>query len=288
MRETQALFIDSGFYWFNTGPGLYTVRPDSYLKYSMTTLGLLETDTLYDDLRAEYGSYGQMFARYFDGLEGGLQYRYYDVQNLQLPEHVDECDAYLITGSKAGVYDSDPWISRLQTWIADFHQRGAKIIGICFGHQILAHSLGGLAAKSDKGWGVGVHSTTLLPDDELTISSDKADPQNSRQNSEQSSHRGKLSLIYSHQDQVQKLPPGAQLLASSDFCRYAAFKIDDRILSFQGHPEFTPEYLQRLLHRRKQAIGEARYAKAIASLGKPTDEQSVGRRLLDFIHHEPL
>ena len=233
----------------------------------MTTLGLLETDTLYDDLIPDYGSYGQMFARFFDDLDGNLNYRYYQVKAGELPIDTSECDAYLITGSKAGVYDSDPWISRLQRWIADFHQQNAKLIGICFGHQMIAHSLGGRAAKSTRGWGVGVHTCKLL------------DPTNSAEQSE-------LSLLYSHQDQVQTLPPSAQVLASSDFCPYAAFKIDHRVLSFQGHPEFTPKYLQRLLTRRIKAIGEARFAEAMASLTEVTDEAQVGQQILNFVYRE--
>ncbi|MBV1932123.1 MAG: GMP synthase [Porticoccaceae bacterium] len=233
----------------------------------MTTLGLLEADTLYDDLIPDYGSYGQMFVTFFDHLDGGLQYRYYQIKQGELPKTANECDAYLITGSKAGVYDSDPWIGRLQNWIADFHQQGAKLIGICFGHQMIAHSLGGRAAKSIKGWGVGVHTCELI------------DPTDSAEQSE-------LSLLYSHQDQVETLPPSAQLLASSDFCQYAAFKIDHRVLSFQGHPEFTPAYLQRLLTRRINAIGETRFANAMTSLTEVTDEPQVGQQLLNFIYRK--
>ncbi len=219
-----------------------------------------------------------MFAAFFTNLDSDLQYRYYQVKQGELPSAADECDAYLITGSKAGVYDTDPWIASLQTWIADFHQQNAKLIGICFGHQIMAHSLGGAAAKSPKGWGIGVHSTTHLTGDELNTDRIETNLEDFK--------RSELSLLYSHQDQVQKLPPGAQLIARSDFCEYAAFKIDHRVLSFQGHPEFTPEYLQRLLHRRIDVIGQARYAKAMASLDKVTDEKAVGRQILEFVQRK--
>ena len=246
----------------------------------MTTLGLLETDILYDDLIPDYGSYGQMFARFFDDLNSDpnnkLKYRYYHVQEGELPKDIAECDAYLITGSKAGVYDPLPWISSLQTWITDFHQQRAKLIGICFGHQVLAHSLGGEATKSSKGWGIGVHTTTLLVGDEQISKSSKT-------HTNKYSEGSPLRLLHSHQDQVQKLPPQAQLLASSDFCQNAAFKIDDRVLSFQGHPEFTPLYLQRLLGRRRSVIGEEVFSKAIASLNQDTDAAQVGRWLIEFI-----
>lgn len=250
----------------------------------MTTLGLLETDILYDDLLADYGSYGQMFARFFSELDGGLRYRFYQVQQGELPCAPDECDAYLITGSKAGVYDPLPWIPPLQEWIADFHQRSARLIGICFGHQIIAHTLGGQAGRSDKGWGVGVHATTVCA---TNLSSGTVDNPMASQLSQlsQLAQLAQLKLLYSHQDQVETLPHGAQLLATSEFCQNAAFKIDNRVLSVQGHPEFTPLYLQRLLNRRRAVIGEARYAAAMASLDQATDEQRVGRCLIDFIRN---
>lgn len=238
----------------------------------MATLGLLETDTLYEDLIADYGSYGQMFAGFFDSLNGELQYRFYDVQQGELPQQADECDAYLITGSKAAAYDQLPWVLQLQQWIANYYELGARLVGICFGHQIIAHSLGGLAAKNSQGWAVGVHTTTLLKG-AVTVNSAISAP-------------AALRLLHSHQDQVLELPPQAQLLASSEFCPWAAYKIADQVLSFQGHPEFTPQYLQRLLSRRKVTIGENVFSEAMASLDQSTDAEYVGRWLIDFIKNK--
>ncbi|MBQ0719748.1 MAG: GMP synthase [Gammaproteobacteria bacterium] len=227
----------------------------------MARLGLLETDTLYDELIDEYGSYGKMFAGFFDALGGQLSYRYYQVQAGEFPQHPNECDAYLITGSKAGVYDPLPWIHALQNWIVDFHRQRAPIIGICFGHQIIAHSLGGCAAKSDKGWGLGVLNC-----------------KQTLQGGESS-----LRLIHSHQDQVLTLPPTAVRLAGCDFCPNAALAIDNNVLTFQGHPEFSPAYLRRLLEQRKGRIDSEVIERALASLATPTDHEQVGRYLLDFI-----
>jgi GMP synthase-like glutamine amidotransferase len=242
---------------------------------SAVTLGLLETDTLYADVIDEYGSYGQMFARYFDALDGQLSYRYYQVQAGELPQHPDECSAYLVTGSKAGVYDRLPWLPPLADWIVDFHARGAKIIGICFGHQMVANSLGGQAAKSARGWGLGVHRT------KLHLGAFNGD------NASENASGDQLRLIHSHQDQVEKLPPGARVLASSDFCPYAAYAIDDRALCFQGHPEFTPEFFRRLFAGRADDLADHALALALATLNEPTDHERVGRWLLDFIRNSP-
>ncbi len=150
----------------------------------------------------------------------------------------------------------------MQNWIVDFHHQRARIIGICFGHQIIAHSLGGFAAKSEKGWGLGVLSC------EQNLSGDAS----------------KLRLIHSHQDQVLKLPPNATRLAGCKFCPNAALAIDQRVLTFQGHPEFSPSYLRRLLARRKGIIGDEYIEKALASLATPTDHEQVGHYLLEFIY----
>ena len=230
----------------------------------MPKLGLLETDTLHAGLIDDYGSYGKMFTTFFDALGGQLSYRHYQVQAGELPQHIDECDAYLITGSKAGVYDALPWIAALQDWIIDFHHQRARIIGICFGHQIIAHSLGGTAAKSEKGWGLGVLSCGQdLNGDAST-----------------------LRLIYSHQDQVINLPHRATRLAGCDFCPNAALAIGNNVLTFQGHPEFTPAYLRRLLAQRKGRIDSGVIARALASLNQATDHEQVGRYLLDFIYRK--
>jgi len=232
----------------------------------MITLGLLETDTLYDDLQEDYQSYGHMFARFFSALQADMQFRYYAVQQGELPEDLSTCDAWLITGSKAGVYDALPWIASLQAWIKQAYVHNQKLLGVCFGHQLLAHTLGGKAIKHPDGWGIGVHTSDVIyHPDWLT-----------------DSYRH-INLLYSHQDQVVELPPQAQCLLSSEFCRYAGFIIPERVFTVQGHPEFTPEYLKRLLHRRQTCIGAETFREGMASLDLVTDSDVVGRWMIEFM-----
>lgn len=235
----------------------------------MTRLGLLETDVLDPDLAARFGSYGRMFAHWFDRQGGGLHYRHYQVQAGELPRRLDECDAYLITGSRAGVYDDLDWLAPLRAWLRDFHARGARIIGICFGHQLIADTLGGRAEQSDRGWGVGARA------EQVHAAHWPAQFGGPAPNS--------LRLLYSHQDQVTRPPPGAVTLAGSDFCPHAALAIGDRLVSFQGHPEFTRDYLRLLMARRRERLGEAAYRAALGSLDQPTDEAAVARWLLGFM-----
>lgn len=231
----------------------------------MKTLGLLETDVLYDDLQADFRSYGHLFTEFFQRYGVSLNYRFYQVQQGELPQPGD-CDAYLITGSKAGVYDDLPWLAPLQAWIREAFARQEKIIGICFGHQLLAHTLGGFAGRSPKGWGIGVRTETMialpdwLPDTPIT-----------------------LTLIYSHRDQVERLPPQAIRMAGSEFCENAAFAIGDQILAFQGHPEFTPAYTRRLLPRRETCVGAELLQQGLNSLDRPTDAHRVCDWMATFI-----
>lgn len=232
----------------------------------MIRIGLLEADVLYPDLISEYRSYGTMFQKALARLAPELSFRFYQIQKGEFPSAIDECDVYLLTGSKTGVYDEASWLEPLANWIQSAYQNQARLIGICFGHQMLAQSLGGQAAKSEKGWGVGNYSVEInqVPNwlDAPTTN---------------------FKLIYSHQDQVLQLPTGAQRLAGNAFCPNAAWYLNNQVLCFQGHPEFTPEYFAKLIERRREHIGSERLDKALASLQEENDSSKVLNWLIQFI-----
>jgi len=196
-----------------------------------------------------------------------IEYRRYDVQKGKLPTDLIECDAYLITGSKTGVYDDKPWIATLKSFIQKAYGQGVKLVGLCFGHQILADSLGGKAEKSDKGWGVGamisqgVKQAKWMPE--------KLDS---------------ICLLYSHQDQVTCLPPKAKVLFSSEFCEFSAFYIPECVLAFQGHPEFTIDYCHRLMFIRQERYAEGQYEHAVKSLEQPLHSDMLGYWIINFLH----
>ena len=160
-----------------------------------------------------------------------MEARSYDVAAGALPADVGRHDAYLITGSPAGVYDDLPWIAPLKTFLRAAKGR-AKLVGICFGHQIMAEAFGGRVEKSEKGWGVGLHSYPIVQ----------------REPWMEATHL--VSVPASHQDQVVLQPPEADVIASSLFTPYAGLAWRDQpAISFQFHPEMSPAFAKALIDR---------------------------------------
>lgn len=233
-------------------------------------LGILDTDVLREDLQATYGSYARMFKQLFNqvdtNLDENLEYKFYQVTDGEYPESINDCDAYLITGSKSSAYDQDNWIKTLSSYINTLYQADIKMLGICFGHQLIAHTLGGKTELAPPGWGVGVHNY------KTTVQGKKLNPE---------LNQG-FSLLVSHRDQVVSLPKQATLVAKSDFCPNAAYQINNQVLCFQGHPEFVPMYADALMQKRKADIPTDTYNRAQGNLNEPTQHLQVAKTLLEF------
>ena len=224
-------------------------------------LGILETGYPPGNLADEFGNYPQMFEQL---LGPGFQVESYDVQNGQLPAP-GEHGAYLITGSPAGVYDPLPWIEPLMQFIRSAN--GAKMIGVCFGHQVMAEALGGHVEKSDKGWGAGLHRYTVVRSEPWIDTN------------------GTIAIPASHQDQVILQPPNTEVVAASDFTPFAALAWTDRpAISFQFHPEFSPAFAKALIEKRYDVVPNPETA--IASLQAPNDNQVVGGWIRRFLNGE--
>ena len=230
-------------------------------------LGILRTDAVRPELKPEYGEYPDMFIALLRHSDPNLEYAVYDVELGEYPVDIDEVDAYLITGSKSSVYEDKRWIIELMEFVRELNRRHKKLLGFCFGHQLVAQALGGKTERSAKGWGVGLHThrfTTVPP------WHDQGDVD--------------LNILVSHQDQVVAVPDSARVLAGSEFCENAVCQIGDHILTFQGHPEFVPEYSRELLSIRRERIGEEAYAAGVSSLSGIAQGQRVGSWVLNFLY----
>ena len=115
-------------------------------------IGILNTDTLKTEFDTKYGQYPAMFSKVLMHAEPKIKIYSYEVQNGEYPDELDECDAYLITGSKVSAYDDLPWIIELKNFIRTLHQHQKKLVGICFGHQLIAEALGGSVERATEGW----------------------------------------------------------------------------------------------------------------------------------------
>ena len=229
-------------------------------------VGILNTDTIKPEFATKYGQYPEMFRKALLAANPNLQFINYEVQSNEYPKDPDECQAYLITGSKASAYDDLKWVKNLKIYINSLHEDRKKIIGICFGHQLIAEALGGSVKKSKQGWHVGVDSVQLNQDA-----------------SNFGEDRDEFALIYNHQDEVTSLPPNATLLASSQTCPFAMMSIDEHILTFQGHIEFEKGYAKDLFDMRKEILGASLYHQACESLEASTDDLKISKWILDFL-----
>lgn len=229
-------------------------------------LGILKTDTVRPEWVGEFGEYPDMFMRLLHAADPELEFVVYDVVRGEYPGDIDEVDAYLVTGSKASVYEDQEWIRRLMEFVRELHRRRKKLVGICFGHQLVAHALGGRTAKSPGGWGVGLHrhSFASVPDWH-----DGDDPE--------------LAILVSHQDQVERPAPGSRVLAGSEFCENAVTQLGEHILTFQGHPEFVAAYSRNIMSARREVIGEEVYQRGMASLQGEHQGARVARWIVNFL-----
>ena len=220
-------------------------------------IGILETGRPPGALSQEFGDYPAMFRRM---LGDGFEIETFDVEAGELPAKPH--DGYLITGSPAGVYEPLPWIVPLQEFIRSASR--SRMVGICFGHQIMAEALGGHVEKSEKGWGAGLHHYSIVQPEPWM------DPVN------------EIAAPASHQDQVIVQPPDTEVVASSPFTEFAALNWTDRpAISFQFHPEFSPAFAKALIEKRYDIVPDP--DAAIASLDAPNDNARVAGWIRRFL-----
>ncbi|MCP4997072.1 MAG: GMP synthase [Gammaproteobacteria bacterium] len=227
---------------------------------------ILQCDNVLDQFRAEFGQYSEMIQQMFHAVDSSIVFDIFDCQQGEYPDDLDLYDFFITTGSKASAYEDIPWIKQLITFVQKLDKANKKLIGICFGHQIIAIAFHGKVVRSEKGWGIGVANNRMIaaPDWMSTTSTE-------------------LNIIASHQDQISELPNDANVIAKSEFCPYFVVQWNDNFLSIQGHPEWNCQYSEALINNRKGVIPAKRIEEGLKSLTIPTDNIMLTQWAIDFI-----
>jgi GMP synthase-like glutamine amidotransferase len=212
----------------------------------------------------------EKFKQVFDTLGAGFQYLVYDATAGDLPDSPEVADAFLVTGSPCGVYDNAPWIAPLAEFVQRCAEQQKKLVGICFGHQLIAQALGGQVEKSKEGWLLGLHRFELY-----------------RQPSWMIPARAGCSLYFINQDQVITLPPRAQRIGGSEVCPNTIFVVENRILCLQPHIEYTAAFMQAIVNYLEPGLSRAKGAEAMRSLGHgEPDNTTAARWIVNFLKNE--
>jgi GMP synthase-like glutamine amidotransferase len=231
-------------------------------------VGVLVCDHVASELVAANGGrdYAELYHDFLTGADPTLRTRAYDAVNGELPERVDECDAWILTGARHDAYRDDPWIAGLRRFVQRLASTGSRTVGICFGHQVVAQALGGSVEPVGR-W--------------------KAGPQTMDVASTPWFAGGRVDLHAMHRDEVVALPAGATTIAKGETAEVPAYLVDDTIFCVQDHPEFTDEYVSALIDARRERMGEADAEAFLARVDQvPCDGDLLATWIVHFLRDD--
>ncbi|KAK7538189.1 class I glutamine amidotransferase-like protein [Phyllosticta citribraziliensis] len=243
-------------------------------------IAVLEADTPLPDVVEQFGRYGDIFERLLKTAADAmgqpdvisardLQVSKWDVvDNEDSYPDLDDVDAVLISGSKHNSFDDKPWILKL----VDFTERvlaqdRVRLIGVCFGHQIIGRAMGVKVGRSDKGWELAVLPFALT---------DKG---------KEIFQKETVNIHQMHRDIVFEYPPGVEPLGQSPVCSTQAMYAKGRLITVQGHPEFNDRIMEVILNARHEqgVFDDALYNDAIKRAASSHDGVAIAQAFLRFL-----
>jgi GMP synthase-like glutamine amidotransferase len=226
-------------------------------------IGLLLCDHVRPGFRVVAGDYPDFVQRLLPDHEVVV----YDLPAGEFPGALDDCDGWITSGSRHSVYEDLGWISRFADLVRLLHHEQRRLLGVCFGAQMIAHALGGSVGPAATGWAVGIKEVEVLS-------------QEPWMNPAVDSFR----ILHSNSDQISSLPSGARLLGRAPEVPVSVLAIDDYIVGFQGHPEFPPAYSAVLMEaRRGTLISTAVVEAGLESLREPPDTNLLASWISGFL-----
>ena len=231
-------------------------------------VAILQCDNVLEKFQSQFGDYPEMVEQMFDGVDLPLSFDTYDCRQGQFPADINGYDFYLTTGSKASVYEELDWLQQLIEFIRQLDKSKKKLVGICFGHQLMAMARNGTVEKSDKGWGIGIARNRVVSHPQWM-----------------DEETSEINILVSHQDQIIDLPDDTLIIAESDFCPFFIVQWGNHFLSIQGHPEWSNEYSRTLINDRRAIIPADLIKTGLESLQTEADNALFVRWIMKFVQY---
>jgi len=201
-------------------------------------IALIKTGCTVEQIKPRHGDFEDWFA---DGL-GVSDLLQKDVFRQETLPALEGLAGIVITGSPAMVSARLDWSERTARWLRQAVQTNVKVLGVCYGHQLLAHALGGIAGPNPAGREIGTVESQLVDNVE---------------NDPLLGHLPKRFLAQtSHAEVVLELPPGAQRLATSPLDDNFAIRFAENAWGVQFHPEFSAPVVSDYIRYRADALRE--------------------------------
>lgn len=230
----------------------------------MPRLLIVKTGDAFPELIERHGDFEALFRQAL--AEGGFTAEVFDARHAPLPD-LAGIDGLFITGSHAMVSDAEPWSEALKPWLVAARERNLAMLGVCYGHQLMAAAFGGKSGYHPAGRESGTHEVMLTD-------SGHEDPL-------LGTLPGHFPVQLTHAQSVLRAPSGAVVLARNDHDAYQALRYGPRQWSVQFHPEFTPEVMRAYLARQVDKLRD-QGQDAHALLRRVTDTPEARSLLVRF------